>query len=186
MSAMGDNPHAIVERNAVSVFGSGEVNPGDPDWDTGLTVGRRLAELGYTIANGGYGGIMAASACGAKQARGTVIGVTCSIWERSANGYTDRTIVTDSLGERIRTLIELGRSGYVVLPGATGTLAELAWVWELSFKGLLDRDSRRPIVCVGEFWGPLLEMMAVARGGAVDLVKLIGSPDELERYFPAR
>jgi uncharacterized protein (TIGR00725 family) len=186
MNAMGGRADATGTQDVVSVFGSGEVRSGEQEWDTAVAVGRKLAQLGYTIANGGYAGTMEASARGAKEGGGTVIGVTCSVWGRSANKYTDRVIVTNSLPERIQTLVELGRSGYVVLPGATGTLAELAWVWEFSCKGLLDRDSGRPIVCIGEFWRPLLGMMSPAQSGAPGLVELIESPDELERYFSVR
>ena len=87
-----------------------------------------------------------------------MIGVTCSAFKNSvANEYVTREIVTASLEERLSTLVELGQ-GYVVLPGGTGTLLELAMVWELKNKGFLDRA--KPIVLAGEFWRPLVELMA--------------------------
>lgn len=180
---MVDRLDEIGERRVVSVFGSGEVDQGEPAWQVAYEVGRKLAALGYAVANGGYGGTMAAAAQGAKQAGGAVIGVTCSVWKSSPCDWLDRVITTQSLSRRIQTLIDLGRAGYVVLPGATGTLAELAWVWELSFKGLL-AGGNRPIVCMGQFWGPLLEMMAAARAGAPELVALAEGAEELGRYFP--
>ncbi len=76
-----------------------------------------------------------------------MIGVTCSAFKKSvANEYVTREIVAGSLEERLQTLVELGR-GYVVLPGGTGTLLELATVWELKNKGFLDQA--KPIVAGG-------------------------------------
>jgi len=126
---------------------------------------------------------MEASAAGAKAAGGRTIGVTCSIWKSAANRFIDRSVQTDGLPQRVQRLIELGTAGCVVLPGATGTLVELATVWEMTCKRL---RPRRPIVCVGRHWRPLVEMMASARPGCERFVAMIERPDELEQYFPAR
>ncbi|MCD4824649.1 MAG: LOG family protein, partial [Phycisphaerae bacterium] len=141
----------------ISVFGSNDPAAGSEAYAIARAAGRTLAELGYTVANGGYGGTMEASAHGAKEAGGDTVGVTCEIWKTAANRYIDRTIQTASHHERLETLVELGGGGYVVLPGATGTLLELATVWELACKKLA---RPRPIVCVGEFWQPLVKMMS--------------------------
>jgi len=53
--------------------------------------------------------------------------------------------------------VELG-TGYVVLAGGTGTLLELAYVWEFKNKGFL--PGGKPIIIVGEFWKPLIELIA--------------------------
>jgi predicted Rossmann-fold nucleotide-binding protein len=90
---------------------------------------------------------------------GRIIGVTCSAFKRnSANEYITREIVTNSLDERLDTLINLGRA-YVVLPGSTGTLLELAKVWELKNKGFLNQGKQ--IILVGEFWQPLVDLIAI-------------------------
>ncbi len=142
----------------ISVFGTGRAKTGAPAYVLAEQVGRALARAGFAIANGGYSGSMLAAAQGAAQAGGTVIGVTCSAFKNSvANEYVTREIVTCSLEERLSTLVELGQ-GYVVLPGGTGTLLELATVWELKNKGFLDRG--KPIVLAGEFWRPLVDQMA--------------------------
>jgi predicted Rossmann-fold nucleotide-binding protein len=46
----------------------------------------------------------------------------------------------------------------VVLPGGTGTLLELAMVWELKNKGFLSGD--KPIILLGKYWGRLAELVA--------------------------
>lgn len=101
---------------------------------------------------------MEAAAKGANEAGGEVIGVTCSAFKNSiANEYVTREIVTKSLDERLDTLINLGQA-YVVLSGGTGTLLELAKVWELKNKGFL--QTNKPIILIGSFWKPLVELVA--------------------------
>jgi uncharacterized protein (TIGR00730 family) len=147
-----------MDEIVVSVFGTGRVRQGEPAYVLAEQVGRVLARAGFAIANGGYLGTMQAAAKGAAAVGGTVIGVTCSAFKNSvANEYVTREIVTASLEERLNALIELGQ-GYVVLPGGTGTLLELAMVWELKNKGFLDRA--KPIVLAGGFWRPLVDLVA--------------------------
>jgi len=170
-----------MDEIVVSIFGTGRVRPGEPAFVLAEQVGRALAQAGFAIANGGYGGTMHAAAKGAADAGGTVIGVTCLAFKSSANEYVTREIATASLEERLGTLVRLGQA-YVVLPGGTGTLLELAMVWELKNKGFLDRA--KSIILVGEFWRPLVDLVAAddprcARhvafaaesGRAVDLIK---------------
>lgn len=167
-------------ERVVTVFGASDPSQGSQQYQIARAVGRKLAEMGYAVANGGYGGTMTASARGAKEAGGKTIGVTCSIWPTKPNRYIDTVVVTDSHWQRVHRLIELGKCGYVVLPGATGTLVELATVWELMCKGLLDR---RPLVCVGGFWRPLIERMASAGAGITDFVAVVPCADDLDAVF---
>ena len=142
----------------ITIFGTGRARVGEPAYVLGEQVGRALAQAGFVIANGGYHGTMHAAAKGAAAVGGTVIGVTCSAFQNSiANEYVTREIVACSLEERLQTLVELGQ-GYVVLPGGTGTLLELAMVWESKNKGFLDRA--RPVVLAGDFWRPLVDLVA--------------------------
>jgi len=170
-----------VTQPAVAVFGSADPREGDEAYELARAVGRQLASLGYTVVNGGYGGTMEASARGAREAGGRTVGVTCSLWKSAPNRYVDETIDTADLFERARKLIELGTGGYVVLPGATGTLVELALVWELLCKRF---QPEVPIVCVGEFWQPLVDMMAQQRPRCVGLVAVVAAADELCRHLP--
>ena len=62
--------------------------PGDGVFEMAESLGRLLAQNGFTLANGGYGGTMLAAAKGAAAAGGCVIGVTCTAFKRSrANEY---------------------------------------------------------------------------------------------------
>jgi len=134
----------------VCIFGSGRISPGDLMYEQARELGRWLAVAGMTVANGGYGGVMEATARGAAEAGGKVIGVTCAAFGRSGpNGYVTQEIVTESLYERVKKLVELG-DGFVVMPGGTGTLLEMAVVWEMKAKGFLAAD--KPVWAVGEPW----------------------------------
>ncbi len=126
----------------VTIFGTSKAKLADPAFALALEMGRLLARAGFTVANGGYGGTMLAAAKGAAEAGGQVIGVTCSAFRSSkANEYVTREIVTDSLDKRLDKLIELGQA-YVALPGGTGTLLELAKVWELKNVPRSDKEAQ--------------------------------------------
>ncbi|MDP6544465.1 MAG: LOG family protein [Phycisphaerae bacterium] len=175
-----DSDVKVFEEDVVTVFGSNDAADGDEAFQRAHEVGKTLARLGYQVANGGYGGTMEASARGAKSLGGETLGVTCSVWKSSPNSYLDREIRTADLLERLDTLVKAGTSGYVVLPGATGTLVELACVWELMAKGLLER---RPIVCVGDFWKPVLELMRWERPSSGEYVCSVDMPRDLAAHF---
>lgn len=170
----------ITDERIVTVFGSGDPVEGSEEYELARIAGCILAEQGYTLANGGYGGTMEASARGAKEIGGKTIGVTCSLWKSKPNDYIDRVEQTSELRGRLEVLIHLGKSGFVALPGATGTLLELAMVWELTAKRFLPP---RPIVCVGGFWKPLIEMMHEERPGIERAVTVIDSPEQLRDVF---
>jgi uncharacterized protein (TIGR00725 family) len=165
----------------VSVFGTGRAKAGDKNYEAAQELGRLLAENGFAIANGGYGGTMEASAKGAKEAGGEVIGVTCLAFKRgSANKYISREIVTKSLNERLDKLIELG-SAYVVLTGGTGTLLELAMVWELKNKGFL--NGSKPIILLGEYWKPIVEAVAKDDPGCRKHLLLANEPKDVVKLL---
>jgi hypothetical protein len=168
------------EQPVVCVFGANNPRPGEEAYEYARAVGRVLGGLGYVVATGGYAGTMEAAARGAREAGGKTIGVTCRVWASRPNAYLDRVIDTADLYERARALVELGHGGYVALSGATGTLVEMALAWELMCKGLLPR---RPLVCMGIFWRPLIEMISRQNARSLEFVAVAQSPDELSRYF---
>jgi len=164
----------IISKKIITIFGTSRA--GDAIFTLAMETGRFLAEAGFAIANGGYGGTMFAAAKGAVEAGGEVIGVTCSAFKSSrANKYVTREIVTGSLDERLDTLVKLGQA-YIVLPGGTGTLLELAKVWELKNKGFLKAD--KPIILLGGFWKPLIELIATDDADSSSYVMLADEPKQ--------
>jgi len=164
-----------MSKKIITVFGTSRTRPGDSTFTLAYETGALLAQAGFTIANGGYGGTMLAAAKGATEAGGEIVGVTCSAFKSGrANEYVTREIVTGSLDERLDTLVELGRA-YIVLPGGTGTLLELAKVWELKNKGFLKSD--KPVILLGGFWKPLIELIATEDADSRGYVKLADEPE---------
>jgi len=164
----------------IAVFGSGSAKQGEPLWQLAYDCGHCLAQAGFTVVNGGYGGTMLASACGAAEAGGKVIGVTCSKWKSRPNQYITEEILTNNLDERLETLINTA-GAYIVLPGATGTLLELAKVWEFKNKGFLNRQKK--IIILANFWKPLVEMMKSQDCNSDDCLSQAGTPEDALRIL---
>lgn len=169
-----------MSKKTVTTFGTGKAKPDDSAYILAYETGKLLAQASFAVANGGYGGTMLAVAKGAAEANGKTIGVTCSAFKSSiANEYIGE-IVTDSLDERLDTLIKLGQA-YVVLPGGTGTLLELAKVWELKKKGFMKQS--KPIILVGRFWKPLVDLIAGTEPDSSSHIHIAAGPDEVKDYL---
>ena len=139
------------ESKNIVIFGGSSYTPDEDIFVAAESVGCAVAEAGWTVVNGGYGGAMLACSKGAIEAGGKVIGIGCTIFKSDLNEYVTQSVMTHSLHGRLERLIEMG-DAYIVLPGSTGTLTELVMVWELINKQLLPV---RPILCWGGFWEPV-------------------------------
>jgi uncharacterized protein (TIGR00730 family) len=174
---------------AVTIFGSALPVEGSAAYIEAQRLGRLLAEAGYAVCNGGYSGLMEASARGAREAGGHTIGITCVIWPRTANPYIVEEVRTRNFPERLMTLIERG-DAYIVLPGGTGTLAELALAWEMMNKGSLSKTvgGRKPLLVMAPYWQPVIDCLrqegelqkgdATWLAPAMEIVTLITTPEQ--------
>ena len=156
-------------EKTIVIFGSSKPEPESSDYLQAYELGKALAEAGYRLTNGGYGGTMAAAAQGAQsvlvppfcisercscRAGPVTIGVTCDAFGRSGpNPWIAKEIRTQNLYERLETLMGLG-DAFIVLPGGTGTLLELAACWELINKRFLPNI---PIICLTDYWKPVID-----------------------------
>ena len=171
--------------NVVTVFGSSRPSEGDEEYRLAYEVGKNLALNSFIVCNGGYGGIMEASSRGAKEAGGKTIGVTFkNNFKKSANRWIDEEIFQPTLVERMMKLVELGNA-YVVLKGGTGTLLELATVWEFINKGLL---KEKPIVIIGDFWNGVIETLRKeilweCAGDCTKYIHRTSSPEECAKLL---
>jgi uncharacterized protein (TIGR00725 family) len=163
----------------IAVFGSSRPKAGSSAYELAYQLGREIALRGWTLCNGGYGGTMEASAKGAKDAGGQVIGVTCNIWSRSGiNTFLDREICTDNLYDRVRTLVDTS-TAYIALPGGTGTLLEVSLVWELVNKKFL---KGRPIVLLGDCWRGVIDCVSQDDPKCINCVRQATDPaDAVEK-----
>ena len=89
-------------------------------------VGRRVAEAGCILVNGGMGGTMERAAKGAKSAGGTTIGILSTTDRNAANSYIDYAIPTP-LGFVRNVLVANASDAVIVLPGKWGTSNELSF-----------------------------------------------------------
>jgi len=139
-----------LDRHVISIFGSAVTPEDNPGYAEAREVGRRLAEAGYVVASGGYGGIMEAVSRGAKEGGGTTIGVTCGLFtgRGETNGWIDEEIFTETLFQRIETVVRLGEA-YFAFPGGPGTLAEVAITWNLLQRGGIPPGT---LVLIGADW----------------------------------
>jgi len=137
----------------VTVFGSSRPRAGDAHYAQALALGAELAAKGLVVCSGGYGGVMEAVSRGAKEAGGRTLAITAQFFRPGPNRWVDEEVRVKTWQDRLFELIKRG-SGYVACPGGTGTLVELAVVWEMLNKGAM---RKKPLVVLGDFWQPVIE-----------------------------
>src|SRR5215831_1652082 len=142
-----------MSEKIVTVFGSSRPKEQDPDYADARALGRALAAKGFAVCSGGYAGVMEAVSRGAKEAGGKTYGVTAEFFTAETNAWIDIEVRMKTWQERLFELIRLA-DAFVACKGGTGTLVELAVVWEMLNKSVMDG---KPVAVVGDFWTPVLE-----------------------------
>jgi len=139
-------------KKVIAVFGASSPTPGSQAYEQALQVGRLLAEAGFAVATGGYGGTMAAVSQGASEAGGHVIGVASARIERfrgaSVNPWVNEVIRYEALTDRLLHLVTQN-AGMITLPGGIGTLSEMALAWSFLQVGEIEP---RPLSLLGDGW----------------------------------
>jgi uncharacterized protein (TIGR00730 family) len=166
----------------VTVFGSSIPVEEDEEYKIAYRLGKNLALNSINICNGGFQGIMDAVSKGATENGAQAIGVTLDIYNAAASKYLSKQFVTGTLFERLKKLIEIG-DAYVVLQGGTGTLLELALVWEYMNKGMIQQ---KPIAVHGKLWNEIAELMEkqiAKEKRRTGLLKCFDDIDECSEYI---
>lgn len=136
----------------ISVFGSSAPKSGSLDFEQAKNVGRLLAEAGFAVASGGYGGTMTAVSEGAAEAGGHVIGIASARIERyrgaGVNQWVKEVHAYESLAERLLHLVT-HNVGIIALPGGIGTISEVTLAWSLLQVGEVEP---RPFALLGSLW----------------------------------
>lgn len=167
-------------RPIVAVFGSSTSLPGDGHYESGVRCGRLLAEAGYGLVTGGYGGIMEAASRGASAAGGDVIGITAPTVfpdRAGANPFVVDVRAAASLSERIHQLLD-GAAASIALHGSIGTFAELTMAWNLAFAARFGASPAKPVVAVGDRWRRLIAAVAAEVGTDPDVVTCVDDVDQ--------
>ena len=176
-----------MKKRMITVFGSSRPREDDADYQEAFQLGCALGKAGFDVCTGGYGGVMEAVSRGAKTSGATTYGVTTEFFEVRANGWIDREIRMDGWQQRLFELIRMG-DGFVACKGGTGTLAEIAVVWEMLNKAVI---TGKPFVVLGDFWLPIVERVrevelghpAVWGESTVKLVHVAATPMEAMEFL---
>jgi uncharacterized protein (TIGR00725 family) len=144
-----------MSKKTITIFGSSIPKEGEDEFETAYQLGKLLAKNNFIVCTGGYRGIMHAVSKGASQEGGEAIGITVDLWGTTPSKYLTKEIKCNSLFERISKLVETG-DAFIVLQGGTGTLLELAVVWEFMNKSLLERTV---ILCHSKMWKDIVSIM---------------------------
>jgi len=142
-------------KKTITVFGSAQPREGDEEFETAYKLGVLLAKNNFNVCTGGFQGTMNAVSKGAVENGTEAIGVTVDLWSAAPSKYLTKEIKCSSLFDRISRLIELG-DAYIILQGGTGTLLELAVVWEMINKKMLEV---KPVACHSSMWKGIVEIM---------------------------
>ncbi len=166
---------------AVAVFGSSQTEIDSTEWADAMRAGTRLAEAGYGVITGGYGGTMEAVSKGASVAGGHVIGVTAPTLfpgRPPSNPYVAELIEADGLLDRIDLMIKRSRAA-LALPGSIGTATELFVAWNLnhiSRRGGV--NGHLPTAAVGRGWREIGRSLVELAGASPADVKWVPTVDD--------
>lgn len=104
-------------------------------------VGRLLAQRSCVVVTGGRRGVAEAASRGAVLAGGTTVGILPGTRRDEANPYVTIPVPT-GLGETRNALVVMGADAVIALPGAYGTLSEVAHAL----------NAGTPVVGIGDGW----------------------------------
>ncbi len=147
--------HEFMSAKIITIFGSGNCREDSTEYQKAFDLGQALAEEGYCLANGGYGGTMEAAFKGSSLFNIRRIAVTAEEYGKNPNKWHTEEIKTKSYIDRLIKLIELG-DAYIALAGSSGTLLEIAALWALLDRGLADK---KPLLLFSGKWHELLALM---------------------------
>jgi uncharacterized protein (TIGR00725 family) len=171
-------------RRIVAVFGSAGIIPGSADWQIAYKLGRQLANAGYGLLSGGYGGVMEAASQGASESGGHVIGVAVGLFETRGlrpNRWLGKVVRFETLRDRLFFLVE-SPDAVVALRGGVGTLSEIALMWSLLQVGELPR---RPFVLVGPMWQRFVAAFAKDAAIGPNDLRWLTLVDTVDEVVPA-
>ena len=174
--------------NAVTIFGSARVKPGDQYYATAEELGRLLAQSGFSVITGGGPGIMEAANKGAAEAGGQSVGMNIKLpFEQKPNPYA--TLQLDYKYFFIRKVMFVKYAvAYVIMPGGYGTMDEF-------FEALTLIQTRRvrsfPVVLMGrDYWQGLLDWLQnsmlqkdMILPFDIEMIQIIDEPEDVVKHI---
>jgi len=183
------------ERPIVAVFGASMAKPGDVHYAQGEMLGKLLIEAGYSVATGGYGGLMEAVSKGAalaiKAQQGcdaVIVGVTVPnlfLKRAGANEHVTKEVRATSLIERIHEITDNSVAS-IAMFGSLGTATELFCAWNLAgVSGFCDQKAK-PVIAIGERWQRVVDFVANEISADRALVTTVKSAAEAVQQLQAQ
>jgi uncharacterized protein (TIGR00730 family) len=142
-----------VNQRIVTIFGSSKVPEDSNEYRQARSVGRLLAEAGFTICTGGYLGVMEAASRGARENGGRVLGIVMNQFKAEPNRYLTDKVATHHFYERLQHLITRS-CGFIAIRGGIGTVTEMTLVWNKIQTRVIEP---RPLVLLGESWPRVID-----------------------------
>jgi len=149
----------------IAFFGDAEAKRTDHHFINAFDTAKLLAENGYIIINGGGPGVMLASTLGAKEAKGKVEVVIINEKVDMGPNYegsgeenkskADKVYRVNNIHDRTEKLTEIA-DAFIIFRGGTGTMAELALVWE---KAKFEFGNHEPLIFFGDCWKNTVDTM---------------------------
>jgi uncharacterized protein (TIGR00730 family) len=137
---------------AVTVFGSTRVHEGSHEYILAETLGRLLAEAGFSVITGGGPGVMEAANRGAQGAGGVSIGFNIKLPNQQfPNRYIDHDKLVSFQYFFVRKVMFVKYAqAFIALPGGFGTLDEVSEAVTLIQTG---KSERFPVILMGKsYW----------------------------------
>jgi uncharacterized protein (TIGR00725 family) len=121
----------MINRNKkiyqIAVLGSNVVNK--RIYKIAYEVGKEIAKSGHILINGGLSGVMEASAKGAYEAGGIIVGILPGIDFSEGNRFSTIKVLTGMQYAR-NQIVALSCHGAIVIGGSSGAYEEARRVWE--------------------------------------------------------
>jgi uncharacterized protein (TIGR00730 family) len=152
----------------LTVFGGSAPRENSVEYEAARRLGAVAARSGWTVATGGYIGVMEAVSRGAAESGGNVIGVTCreldTLRPTGANPWVREERKFDTLRDRLGHLVDCCDAA-IAMPGGVGTLAEISIMWN----GLIIHSLQpKPLVLIGEDWKKVIDSLFTQLGSYVN------------------
>ena len=135
----------------VAIFGSARTPQDSGLYKSVERMGKKFAEMGWTVVTGGGPGTMEAANKGARSVpSSSVNSIAHAIYlpfEEEVNQYVQEHTKHDDFFSRLETFSQCDM--FIVTPGGIGTLLEMAMVYQLIQVSHLEK---KPVICVGKMW----------------------------------
>lgn len=164
------------DQKVITIFGSSKASKLSRRYKEAYLLGKLLAQAGFAVCNGGYGGTMDAASKGAVEAEGKTIGITVKTFRKKPSEWTVIERQADNYMERMMMLAMVA-DAFVVLEGGIGTLSEMTFVWVLN----VVKEIKKPIVLIGKAWKNTVESIfdhSMVNKSNMDLLILVDTPEQ--------